>query len=279
MSEDPDEFAAAAGPFLRARPAQNTVALTIIETLRAAGPQVYGAEPPLLGWWHPPAGQVAAACLQTPPFPLLLSSGPAEAMRELARALAGAGRALPGVNASAPVAEQFAAQWRQHTGAAAVIRQRTRLHRLAGLVPPRPAPAGQARVAGPADRDLLVEWFGTFWSESHTLAHPDIGKAVDERVGYGGMTLWEADGVPVSMAGATRQVAGMIRVAPVYTPSGYRRRGYAGAVTAAVTQAALDAGAGEVLLFTDLANPTSNALYQRLGYHPVEDRVIVSFSA
>jgi predicted GNAT family acetyltransferase len=71
----------------------------------------------------------------------------------------------------------------------------------------------------------------------------------------------------------------MIRVGPVYTPPGLRHRGYAGAVTAAVSQAALDAGAAEVLLFTDLANPTSNSLYQNLGYQPVEDRVVLSFTA
>ena len=49
-------------------------------------------------------------------------------------------------------------------------------------------------------------------------------------------------------------------------------------VTAAVSQAALGAGVREVVLYTDLANPTSNALYQRLGYRPVEDRVIFSFA-
>jgi predicted GNAT family acetyltransferase len=69
----------------------------------------------------------------------------------------------------------------------------------------------------------------------------------------------------------------MVRVGSVYTPSELRGRGYAGAVTATVSQAARDAGAAEVLLYTDLANPTSNALYQRLGYRPVEDRVMLSF--
>ena len=69
----------------------------------------------------------------------------------------------------------------------------------------------------------------------------------------------------------------MVRVAPVYTPPEMRGRGYAGAATAAVSQAALDAGVREVVLYTDLANPTSNALYQRLGYRPVEDRVVLSF--
>jgi predicted GNAT family acetyltransferase len=70
----------------------------------------------------------------------------------------------------------------------------------------------------------------------------------------------------------------MARVGPVYTPPALRRRGYAGAATAAASQAALDAGARVVVLYTDLANPTSNALYQRLGHRPVEDRVVMSFA-
>ena len=71
----------------------------------------------------------------------------------------------------------------------------------------------------------------------------------------------------------------MVRVLAVYTPPEHRGRGYGGAVTAAVTQAALDAGADDVVLFTDLANPTSNALYQRLGYRPIEDRAVVEFTS
>jgi predicted GNAT family acetyltransferase len=64
----------------------------------------------------------------------------------------------------------------------------------------------------------------------------------------------------------------------VYTPSEHRRRGYGAAVTAAATRDAQDAGASEVVLFTDLANPTSNGVYLRLGYHPVEDRVMLAFT-
>ncbi len=70
---------------------------------------------------------------------------------------------------------------------------------------------------------------------------------------------------------------GAVRVGPVYTPPERRGRGYAGGATVAASQAARDAGAAEVVLYTDLANSTSNALYQRLGYHPVEDRVTLSF--
>lgn len=102
-------------------------------------------------------------------------------------------------------------------------------------------------------------------------------RMVDDRLSYRGYTLWEQAGQPVSLAGLTRQVAGQVRVGPVYTPPGLRGRGYGGAATWAVSHAAQRAGAAQVVLFTDLANPTSNALYQRLGYQPVADRLVLAF--
>jgi predicted GNAT family acetyltransferase len=106
----------------------------------------------------------------------------------------------------------------------------------------------------------------------------DPDRWAEGRIAHGGITFWETpDGTPVSMAGALPKVAGQIRIAPVYTPPALRGRGYASAVTAAVSRAALTAGADEVLLFTDLANPTSNALYQRIGYRPVRDFAVHTF--
>ncbi|MBI0385301.1 GNAT family N-acetyltransferase, partial [Streptomyces albiflaviniger] len=93
------------------------------------------------------------------------------------------------------------------------------------------------------------------------------------------ITVWELDGRPVACAGISRTIAGMARVSLVYTPPELRGRGYAGAATAAVSGAARAAGVREVLLFTDLDNPTSNALYQRLGYRPLEDHLLLSFIA
>ena len=153
-----------------------------------------------------------------------------------------------------------------------------RLFRLGELLPPRPGPEGTARLAAGTDRDLLAGWFGAFAREVGEPSGEDHRAAVAERLGYAGITVWEDGGVPVSVAGRTRAVAGMVRVGPVYTPPEMRGHGYAGAATAAVSQAALDAGVREVVLYTDLANPTSNALYQRLGYRPVEDRAVLSFT-
>jgi predicted GNAT family acetyltransferase len=90
------------------------------------------------------------------------------------------------------------------------------------------------------------------------------------RFGEKHFTFWET-GEPVAMAGSTSPVAGMVRVDPVYTPARFRGRGYAGAVTVEVSRAALARGATDVVLFTDPANRTSNALYRRIGYVPIAD--------
>lgn len=99
---------------------------------------------------------------------------------------------------------------------------------------------------------------------------------MDERTAHGGLTLWETDGVPVSLAGVSRRVAGTVRVANVYTPPEHRGQGYAAAVTAEVSRVAREDGAREVLLFTDLANPTSNGVYRRVGYEAVSDRLLIT---
>ena len=276
MTHAVGEFLAATEEFLHADRARNTVLLTVTETLRLTG-SGGGADRPLLGWWRSADGAVTAAFLHTPPFPVLLSGMTADAAAALAGQLAATGRPLPGVNGAERNATAFADVWRhRHAGTGVRVLRGMRLFRLGELTWPDPRPAGAPRLATAADRDLLITWFDGFSADVEEPAI-DHGPAVDERLSYDGLTIWEADGRPVSLAGVTRTVAGMVRVGPVYTPAELRGRGYAGAVTSAVSQAALDAGTSDVLLYTDLANPTSNTLYQRLGYRPVEDRVVLSF--
>ncbi len=132
-------------------------------------------------------------------------------------------------------------------------------------------------MATASDAGLLVAWLAGFLHDTG-LPASDLESTVEAKLAYGGLTLWEDDdGVPVSLAGCSRRAAGAVRVAPVYTPAGGRRHGWASAVTAAVSLAALDEGASEVVLFTDLANPTANSIYQRLGYRPVTDRAVLRF--
>ena len=90
------------------------------------------------------------------------------------------------------------------------------------------------------------------------------------RVGDRDVYLWE-DGQPVSMAAKARPTINGITVNLVYTPPQFRRRGYATSCVARLSQLLLDSGWKFCTLFTDLANPTSNDIYQKVGYMPVCD--------
>jgi ribosomal protein S18 acetylase RimI-like enzyme len=283
FTENAADFLAAAGEFLLSRPVERTIELGVAETTRRRGPAAFGPSVPLFGWWRAESGLVQCTFLHTPPFPCLLA-GPTmpsgrdgrRCIGELAGQLANFGRRLPGVNSVEGVAMAFAAAWQQRTGAEANVGLRSRLYRLDELRPPSPWPPGAARVAGAADAELLEDWSARFSAELGDSA-PAIPGVVADRISQGGLTLWETDGMAVSMAGVNRPMGGTVRVGPVYTPGPHRQRGYGAAVTATVSRAALDAGAGSVVLFTDVANPVSNSLYQRLGYRPVEDRVVIRF--
>ena len=277
LTEDLETFLTAAGGFLRARPAANTIMLTAAELLRAKGAAAYGDVTPLFGWRADPGGAVTAAFLHTPPYPVVLTDMADAAAAELAADLAGRGHQPTGVNATRAPGAAFAAAWRERTGQPTRTGMRMRLYALGTLLPPDPPPPGTARTAGAADRDLLVAWLDAFQDEAQPAGPNESERVVNDRIGWGGLVLWEHEGRPVSLAGRNRAAAGQARLGPVYTPPDLRGRGFGGAATTAVTQAALDGGADGVVLFTDLANPTSNTLYQRLGYRPLSDWTVIRF--
>jgi GNAT superfamily N-acetyltransferase len=279
LSADVSRYLARAGEFLRSRPAEHSVLLTVTEAVRIGGPGTFGDDPPLFGWYTRDGGPVTAACVHTPPYPVALTAMPDLAAAALARTLADRRRPVAGVGGPPGPARAFAGQWQRQTGQPAHVSRRERLYRLGELAPPDPAPPGRARAAAATDTALLLAWLAAFQSEADPAGGPVRRAMVDERISYGGLTVWEAGDGPVSLAGRTRAVAGQARIGPVYTPPAHRGHGYGGAVTIAVSQQALAAGVAEVLLYTDLANPTSNALYQRLGYQPVTDSVQLRFTA
>ncbi|MET9320576.1 GNAT family N-acetyltransferase [Streptomyces sp. NPDC003038] len=272
FTSDLAAYLAAAGPAVAAQPVSNTVLLTTADALGRRGPHAFGRADPFFGWWTGADGAVAGGLLCTPPYPLLLGALPAEAVRALAAALSTEPllAVINGFNARRSDADTLAEAWRRPFRLA----EENRLYRLAGLVAPDPVPAGRVRRAAEADLPLLLEWIEAFNRES---GQPGAASpaALRDRLSYGGLLLWEHAGRPVSLASFSRPIGSAARVGPVYTPPGERGRGYAAGVTHAASEAAYAAGASEVVLFTDLANPTSNGIYLRLGYTPVEDRVEV----
>ena len=279
LTEDLDTFLTTAGGFLRARPAANTIMLTAMDLLRAKGAAAYGDLTPVFGWLASSDGSVAGACMHTPPYPVVLTDMTAAAAAELAADLAAQGHQAPGVNAPPAPGAAFAAAWQEHTGQPTSTGMRMRLYALDTLLPPDPPPPGTARTADATDRDLLVAWLDAFQNEAQPAGPNESERVVNDRIGWGGLVLWEHEGRPVSLAGRNRAAAGQARIGPVYTPPDLRGHGFGGAATAAITQAALDDGAEGVVLFTDLDNPTSNTLYQRLGYRPISDWAVIRFAA
>ena len=182
-----------------------------------------------------------------------------------------------GVNGAEEDVQEFATAWTAGTTLRARTVWRQRLYRLGTLRPPDPAPPGRARRAAPPDVELAVRWYEAFQTDTGTHGG-DLETMVRERIGGERLWLWEDPaGAPVSLAARTAPAAGVARVAPVYTPPESRRRGYGAAVTAACTADALANGVQEVVLFTDLDNPTSNAIYQAIGFEPLADRLVVRF--
>ncbi|MFJ5213341.1 GNAT family N-acetyltransferase [Streptomyces sp. NPDC088354] len=278
LTADVDDFLARAGDFLRSRPGLHTMALTTTEKLRTGGADVHGPGARVFGLLER-AGEVGAA------FYGLLTRGlsvtaltPGQA-DTLAARLVSLGHSFGYVSADRDSAAAFAGAWQRHTGAVPALRNRLLLYRLGTLTAPGPVPPGRGRLVGERDSEQLMGWCRAFAADVGEAVTIDAASWAGTRFAEKYYTFWETpDGTPVSMAGANPMVGGQIRVDPVYTPAPLRGRGYAGAVTVEVSRAALAAGAEEVVLFTNPANATSNALYRRIGYVPLTEWAVHDFA-
>ncbi|WP_285777278.1 GNAT family N-acetyltransferase [Microtetraspora sp. NBRC 13810] len=265
FTADLQGFPAEAEAWLLRDPVRSTVPLTVLNRIRQ-GDEQNGM---LLGWYTG-GGAVAGVVVHTPPFPLILGDLPGEAIGALAEALRG--REVRGVSGPRETVAAFGAAWPRPVR----DRMAMRLYRLGELRPH--AVDGEARAAEAGDEELVVAWYRAFFAEAEPAnAGVDPTTPVRGRIAEREIVLWEAGGEPVALAALSSPIAGMSRIGPVYTPPRSRRRGYGAAATHAATRSAIDAGAERVLLFTDLANPTSNSIYQALGYRPVDDYASTHF--
>ena len=217
-------------------------------------------------------GTVVGAATWTVPHKLVVSPMPADAARAIGRAAADLGHAVPGVVGDEVTCRAAA----EGIGGGASVGMRERILVLHDYRAPRTV-SGAARLTGEADSDLVVTWLDQFMLDAGILA---VDNRAAERTSRGRLWLWEVDGEPVSMAGHATIIStpsgDVARIGPVYTPPSLRGHGYGSAVTSAVTEHLLPR-TSTVMLYTDSSNPTSNALYERLGFiheHDVIELVI-----
>jgi predicted GNAT family acetyltransferase len=264
---DASEFLDAARNFLMTREAANNLmlglALRFAERKQETEEHYYAVV-------RDDDGAVVAAAIMTPPFHLVLTDAPPEAVEMVARDLLASGRTLPGVLAPPAIAMRMGELWSAETGGRFERAMAQRIYEIEEVIEPRPV-GGELRRIGPGDRELAIDWLMAFGAEvglpgTREGAERAADALIAEERGY----LWE-DGHPVSMAAWAGPTPGGVRIHAVYTPPELRGGGYASACVAGLSRLLLDSGKRACFLFTDLANPTSNTIYQRIGYRPVCD--------
>jgi len=223
---------------------------------------------------------IVGCAFRTPPYKLGLTRMPVDAIPSLAGDVAEVYDSIPAVLGPNRVARAFGEAWAALRGVKAVAGARQRIHVLEGVVVPPEMPPGAMRPAARADVPLVTRWLGAF-AEETGLPVPGDPRLRARRLagGDGGdplLALW-VDGAPVSMAGFPARTRHGVRIGYVYTPPERRRRGYATALVAQVSRQVLESGFSHCVLYTDLANPTSNSIYRRLGYRPLLDVMDVDF--
>jgi predicted GNAT family acetyltransferase len=245
------EFLEAAGPFLHANETTNHLVFAIAER------QPEGA-------YFASAGEHGVA-LMTPPYPLLVSDLPEAALAPLIDSILESGFATSGVSGPSSTARAFASRWCARHRLVAIPRMRMRSHVLEHVTVATRAP-GAMRAANVGDRRTIARWAEVYLADTRSPNHesPD---ALAERL-LSNMYLWERDGTPLSMAAIAGRTPRGRRVGFVFTPPEVRRRGYAEALVAALSHRILDEGSRWCFLYTDVENPTSNAIYRRIGYEP-----------
>jgi hypothetical protein len=213
--------------------------------------------------------QPICAAVMTPPFKLVLSSGPTEAAALLAEHLHAEGIAVPGVTANAAMSDAFAGAWREHHAGHVSRGLGIKLCSL-GAAPPKPPTLGTLRAATVGEVPLLRDWAAGFFADAGLP--PDerdsfIG-SLEERIAASRLWLWD-NGGPVCMLGHTETTPRTARIGPVFTPRSVRGKGYATAAVSELTRRLLAGGRTWCLLFADVDNPTSTDMYRRIGYEEV----------
>lgn len=277
---DPAEFLESAGPLLLPAEARHNLILGIAGTL-VARPGFY---PDYRLWVVLDDGEPQAAALMTVPFRIVLSDVASDpALDPLVAAVRADGVSVPGVVGNRPTVETFVDRWTAVVGGAAELSMAQGVFALDKVETLSPV-SGRPRRADRGDRDLVLDWYTAFSLEAFTGEGPVrdlLERSVDLHLDGDDSSvvwLWEDDGETVALAASGGRTPHGARIGPVYTPPPHRGRGYASAVVAALSSWLLASGRDFCFLYTDLANPTSNSIYRRIGYHQVAESAEFEFN-
>lgn len=227
-------------------------------------------------------GEIMLAAMLIPPYALLLlekdEADGVAAVPHLVEYLVKEDYAIPKVNSPKAVGKAFSEHWSSAHQLEKKVLMDLRLYTLKSVVPPAVRP-GKLRQATAEDLVFLPQWIVEMTGEVNQLMTRDEAEEYAKtRVENGFLFIWEDEGKAVSMASKTRPNIKGVSVNLVYTPKELRGKGYASACVAALSDYLLKEGYEFCTLYTDLANPTSNKIYQNIGYAPVCDYIEIKFN-
>ena len=266
--DDAAAFRANAGGWLSAREAEHNLLLGLVRQLEL-DPGRY--DPPIyLATVEDEDGGIVGCGFRTPPHKMGITRLPSAAVPALVDDVLDVFPRIPAVLGPTEEGARFAALWTERRGGTVEPGMRQGIYQLDRVIPPQSMAPGALRAAGPEDTDRIVAWMRQFSEETHV---PPFGleSGVERRIDAGELFLWVHDDRPCALAGWSGFTPRGVRIGYVFTPTELRGRGYASAVVAAASQRALDAGHEYCFLYTDLANPTSNSIYRRIGYRQVTE--------
>jgi len=222
---------------------------------------------------------VMSAAVMTPPHGLVTTSLGAAGLDALVDDLDALGQhALPSIHAPRETADAFAERWSKRRRCESCVHWDLRVHALTDVADVPMSP-GVLRAARADELDLCASWCAEFAAEIDDRAPLDPREVARRQIDAGALHVWERDGRAVCMAIATGATPHGIRIGRVYTPRDLRGRGYATSCVAALSRAMLASGKRWCFLYTDAKNPTSNAIYARVGYRAIADYRECTFSA
>jgi predicted GNAT family acetyltransferase len=279
LYDNPVHFSAAVTDLLAEREVENCVLLGRISEALAAWPGTgrYESLPLMLSVVEEREGRVVAAGTMDLPHSLVLSETPPDALEAVVGHLTAAGVKPPGVTAPEPTARRFADSWCAASQCSSHLEVALQLFQLRRVLAPRGV-AGEFRAAQERDAETLADWAEAFFRDvgdprDRAYCAAEVGRRIEKSR----LFVW-CDPQPVSMAGWAGRTPHGARVNFVYTRREHRGRGYASGCVASLSQHLLDSGRHFCCLFTDAANPTSNHIYQAIGYEPVRDFARYMFS-
>ena len=188
---------------------------------------------------------------------------------------------IPGVTTEKNLAECFAKEYATVKGLNFNTTMSQRIYELKA-VNPNIKQFGCVRLLNEKDMHFFPYWAEAFNAASiygnTQMSIPQDANSYHYRLSTKKQYVLEDNGIPVSMAGYTKETQTAICVSFVYTPTYYRGNGYASSCVAQISQIALDKGFTKCVLYTDLLNPTSNSIYQKIGYTPICDSLMLKFN-